>query len=742
MEKVLPAGILNNQSITLIINPGARATDPLEFQPDYQQSKQITYYKEIIYDCINRISQPFSQVPFSMVDAKGEVIKSHPFYDVMSNPFQGIYQQGITQVDLLYETALDILIFGNAIWWIGKSGKNITNIVPLSPELIEPIVTKRDVDGKTIAMVTGYAYGINKDIKYNCDEIVHFQYIDPRYNMRHIWGLSPIQAHYSTFDIYAKMLSTQLDAFGKNGLPTMLVTIDGAKTGDTSQASMERIRENITNKFFKRKEAVAVLDMNLMDLKLLDQKFNELQFIEGKKQIKSEIASAFNLHPMFLGEIGDVNYANAKAALYWFAKWTLSPFVERIAMQLNQDLIHPFYGDDVTLEFENVVPADHDEMRADYSAAFSMGAVTPNEVRVNLLDLPPIEKPEMDVTYLSGMVMPIDLASEPPEPETITITDEEPNPEDNINVTDGEPDEEPMDDSEEAKGLIITIDEPCIIEKKISGAARDRNRKRWTRLNHLAERVYRGKYTKVLDAIFESQIDGVMSRLNTFSEKQFKRTPKKNELNFILFDPKSETKRTVKDMTPPVESLLEYSTAAHIEAMQLPLDFETAWEPMLKLINTGGRAEGVFKFAKEITEETDSALRATLNEGILKGETIQQLSDRIAAVKADAQGFRSVRIARTEINGGYNRAGVETAKTAVEELGGEARKFWWTAGPAQRQTHNENEREAIERNGLPMDEAYQADGLMFPGDPQGEAGDVANCMCAGGIEIIGMAPNE
>jgi len=209
-------------------------------------------------------------------------------------------------------------------------------------------------------------------------------------------------------------------------------------------------------------------------------------------------------------------------------------------------------------------------------------------------------------------------------------------------------------------------------------------------------------------------------------------------LDFIMFDIDDATVATIAAMTPAIRKNLLLTAEAHINAMDLPISFEEASEALLKLLDTGGRPEGVFKFAQEINDTTDKALRKTLTDGIKSGETIQQLSDRIAFVKDDAQGYRAVRIARTEINGGYSRAADTTVKESVDIYGGEAKKFWYTAGPAEREEHNMNERESFEKNGIPLNEPFEANGLFFPGDPAGEADQVINCKCTIGHIIEGL----
>lgn len=66
--------------------------------------------------------------------------------------------------------------------------------------------------------------------------------------------------------------------------------------------------------------------------------------------------------------------------------------------------------------------------------------------------------------------------------------------------------------------------------------------------------------------------------------------------------------------------------------------------------------------SKEITATTKTAIGKQLSEGVFKGEAIPDLAKRVRAVFDDAKKSRSELIARTEVNGAFNKATLETAK--------------------------------------------------------------------------------
>jgi len=700
---------------------------------------QVQQYKGLIYDAIQRIANPVATSKYMIVDKDDEPVIDHPFLSVLDLPLgQEAYRDGfsITKRDLFYTLAVDLLLFGNALWLVNDL-KNPSQLLPISPQKITTRIGKN-------GFVTEYIWCENtpSQVVYPAQNIVHFQFIDPQYGPNYYqrlrWGKSPIEAHSTLVELNDKMNTLIDDTMDKLGLPTVLAEVDGSKAG-ADKATIERIREDMTNRFFGKKDKVAVINAELMKITLLETKLKDLQFTESKELTAHEIAAMFGIDPMMLGYNQNTNRAQAESAIYFFQRFTLLPFLEKIAAQLNKDLIVPVYGDGFEFKFIEVVDENVEQMRLDYQTGFSMGAITPNEYRSGYMNLEPIDDPAMDKTYIPMGIIPVSgeigaLNQQANGDEEIEIEDDDAY----VDIIDDDADDETAEVDNSKTYIEIIENEPIIIHK-ITTEELQRNRRKFQGLLRSAFLANEKNYKKNLDVIFDRQMDEVSRRLRSIESKWFeKRDARRADLDFILFDVKTETGKTITQMTAPIEQMLLFTTQQQINALELPIDFETASESVLKLLETGGRPRGVFKFAQEITKTTDENLRKTLLAGIRGGETIQQISDRIEAVKADAIGYRAVRIARTEINGGYNRAAQETVKSTVDEVGGRPVKFWYTAGPAERDTHNMNEQESMQMNGLPIDQPFAANGLQMPGDPDGDASEIINCRCSLGLIIEGL----
>ena len=113
-------------------------------------------------------------------------------------------------------------------------------------------------------------------------------------------------------------------------------------------------------------------------------------------------------------------------------------------------------------------------------------------------------------------------------------------------------------------------------------------------------------------------------------------------------------------------------------------------------------------------------ISSQISEGFRTGESLQQIEQRIKNVYTFT-GNRAKTIARTETAGVIN----EAAHTVFAD-NGVAGKRWITAGDDKvRETHVGAAADGV----IPIDQNF-SNGLAYPGDPNGSAGEVINCRCA------------
>lgn len=143
-----------------------------------------------------------------------------------------------------------------------------------------------------------------------------------------------------------------------------------------------------------------------------------------------------------------------------------------------------------------------------------------------------------------------------------------------------------------------------------------------------------------------------------------------------------------------------------------------------------GRGERLFEpprpNAAKVRAWTEQKLTAAVTQGILQGESIPHIAQRMAEVYGSDRAA-AVRAARTACTGAENAGRVSSYERA-EELGIEMRQEWMaTLDDRTRDTHVLLDGERVEVGGTFT--TANGDELRFPGDPQGPPEEVYNCRC-------------
>lgn len=128
-------------------------------------------------------------------------------------------------------------------------------------------------------------------------------------------------------------------------------------------------------------------------------------------------------------------------------------------------------------------------------------------------------------------------------------------------------------------------------------------------------------------------------------------------------------------------------------------------------------------------------ITAQVTSGILQGESIQQLADRLQTRIPDMNRNSAIRAARTAVTGAQN-AGRLDSYLRAEEMGIPVKKRWLaTLDGRTRHAHQLLDGQ-VQDNDKPFDSILGD--IMFPGDPNAEPANVYNCRCTMIAEIEGV----
>jgi HK97 family phage portal protein len=141
----------------------------------------------------------------------------------------------------------------------------------------------------------------------------------------------------------------------------------------------------------------------------LNMKLSDGQFLETKQYTALQIASAFGIKPMQIGDYSKSSYASAEAQQLDFYISTMLYIIKQYEEELTEKLLTDEdrqNGLHFKFNVSVVLRADQETQMRTLSTAVTNGVYTPNEAR-RLLDMP--DRDGGDRLYVNGNVLPIEL---------------------------------------------------------------------------------------------------------------------------------------------------------------------------------------------------------------------------------------------------------------------------------------------------------------------------------------------
>lgn len=196
------------------------------------------------------------------------------------------------------------------------------------------------------------------------------------------------------------------------------------------------------------------------------------------------------------------------------------------------------------------------------------------------------------------------------------------------------------------------------------------------------------------------------------------------EIDRILFEMERWNRKLVSRANPIYRQIATTATQ-HLAQELGGLDAWSAENPAVTALMESRGAALV-----QVNETTREALRKTLVDGSAANETVLELATRINQVYNIGGRSRSLVIARTETASMANAVRFEGMKAE-----GIVEQEWVTArDEAVRESH-----QSLDGQKRAIGETF-GNGLEYPGDPAGDAGEVVNCRCVAVPVVKEIAP--
>ena len=409
----------------------------------------------------------------------------------------------------------------------------------------------------------------------------------------------------------------------------------------------------------------------------LSQTMKDMDFLAGRKDIRDKILSHYGIHGAVFGISDNITYQTQKDAMRMLWQLTLLPQCYRIQEKINQHLMNRYFpGYQVYFNYTDVKELQESiTEKINQAEGYRRLGYTLNEINDYFdLGMEKINAPIGNMRFVSSGLIPVD---------ELTI-------EDNTKST------SPEDKLDKVVKVIEDYDS--------KNAKITRYKQQFNKLQRQHEKKMVGKLGKY----FASQLGKVLA---------------------IIKEKKSIDKMDINVILSLINNLLEQEKEVLSSTMKpLYVDAALAGSGLaidLLALSVPARAEEVVVNAmtnkiRGINDHTYNLIRNQIKDGINAGESVAQISDRIISVYK----FNSSRariIAQTESANCMNRS------TDAEYKKAGAKKKVWIA------TNDKATRDSHRVCGAQGEIDYNkpfANGLMFPGDPNGTGAEIINCRCA------------
>lgn len=296
-----------------------------------------------VYSDIDLLSKEGGRPALEMYRREGEELEqelAHPLELLLQrpNPFMsGKY--------LRMYTWLWWLLRGEAYWLkvFDRTG-DLAELWPIPASRMRPIP-----DAKKYIRAYGYTGRRGEpEQEIPAGQIVFFRFPNPFDYHR---GLSPITA-------YAMALKTDLGAQKWNqgafdeGIPFRVIL---SVPENMTTSNITRLRQEIRDEFEQRKRMLVVRggDLKAQELGVSHQ---DMEFLAGREFTREEIDRVYGIPAGFWAK--EATRANSEAAEASFINYAVWPRVELFTEQINVQLVQPQYGEDYTLQAEDIRPRD------------------------------------------------------------------------------------------------------------------------------------------------------------------------------------------------------------------------------------------------------------------------------------------------------------------------------------------------------------------------------------------------
>lgn len=685
--------------------------------------KNTLYTEDWVYITVDAIAQPLSRVPwlvYRKVRSGNKITyvknESHPLNKLLEDP-----SKTIDATTFKYMLFAEDALMGNALIWYAKT----LNEMHIIPSENADYVYDFKASGFPTAIRVNGSHVQSNSITLPTSAIIHV--MRPQTSNK-FWGLSPfIPASKSIkFQSYS---ADFLNAFYQRGAtPQAILKLEKEANVENATRLLKKFEAAYSGRANSRR---TMLLPKGVEFQTLDAKIADQQIIELINMNRENILNALHIpkHVVSLNSAGSLGSEEFKTSLKYFWQACLIPITERFAGKFTRFFADQLGPENVIgFDFSEIEILQEDELKKALLSKELLNVMTVNEVRAKVFQLEPIAdgnvipslipKPAQPQMQGPAVPEPSSTPSAPPAavpvPELPAAVEESYEPEETLQVKNA-------GYFDKRSSLLKAHD--AIIDSEENAKTKA--------LHSQAE--------KMLDAQFDA-IDKAL--LNTFKQKSF-------EFDEAAFQ--KEIDRLIKDMSKTYVDDYGSVLFATMElgyAQQLSAVFNKQNKEAIQALRVRGQNKrrailndrGLEYFQSTFNTSAAEAIRKTrltlnnIASGLEANMTVPEIAKTIKTHLTSTKKNRAMTIARTEVATAV-ALGAQAMQVDTLEVIPNLKKIWRCAmdlrvrgNPSGYYKNSKSDHWNVHGESIKAGEKY-SNGLRYPHDPDGSAGNVINCRC-------------
>ena len=301
----------------------------------------------------------------------------------------------------IYETVMFWQLTGEFYWWI------IPNQTGLPAEMwvlpTQWVETKYNKDGE----IAGYEVTPDGDARRKNlippEQIITGKHKSPiSKNKAH----SPTAAGSEWIDNAESVESARWNTFQNGPLPSVSIELDPEQYAKPDPDVLRAVKDRFVARYGGTARAgEPMIAPPGMKVTPFSMKPSEMDFPDTIDQVRDQVLALHGVPKVIAGITTDVNRATIYGANLIFCESTINPLLSLLAGIMTEKLA-PRFGEGLRIWFDDARPADAEAEREETRLDWAMGAITPNERRMER-GRDPIDDKSADSVYLPMSVMPI-----------------------------------------------------------------------------------------------------------------------------------------------------------------------------------------------------------------------------------------------------------------------------------------------------------------------------------------------